>query len=121
VYWSWEPVTPRRGPSHLRFLRGEVTGIEGDTMVLDALQGEVAVLTDGKTIFRIPDVEDPGLDDVEVGDKVGVLVVRTEEGGLLAKVLFVRRAEGSVTETIMAPVEAATTLLESFAQQARAD
>jgi len=107
-----------RWPSHLRFLRGEVTGIEGDTMTLAALQGEVAVLTDGITVFRIPGVEDPGLEDIQVGDKVGVLVSRTEEGGLLARVVLVRPDEGSLTEVIMAPVEAATALLQSFAQQA---
>ncbi len=109
-----------RWPSHLRFLRGEVTGIEGRTLVLEALQGEVAVLTDGDTIFRIPGVEDPGLDDLEVGDKMGVLVARTgeEAGGLLAKVVIVRRANESVTEALAAPVEAVTTLLESSINQA---
>ena len=107
-----------RWPSHLRFLRGEVTGIEGRTMVLHALQGEVAVLIDGDTIFRIPGVEEPGLDDLEVGDKVGILVVRTADGGLLAKVVLVRRNTDSLTDAIMAPVEAATMLLESLAQQA---
>jgi len=107
-----------RWPSHLRFLRGEVTSIEGGTLVPEALQGEVAVLTDGETQFRFPEAEDPGLDDVEVGDKVGVLVAGTEEGGLLAKVALVRRADESLSGTLTAPVEAATALLESFAQQA---
>jgi len=107
-----------RWPSHLRFLRGEVTSIEGRTLVLDALPGEVAVFTDGQTRFRLPGVEAPGLDDLRVGDKVGVLVARTEEGGLLAKVVLVRRAEESLSETLTAPVEAAAALLESFAQQA---
>jgi len=107
-----------RWPSHLRFLRGEVTAVEGRTVVLDALQGEVAVLTNGDTQFRFPGVEDPGLDDLEVGDKVGILVVRTDDGGLLAKVVLVRRNTDSLTDAIMAPVEAATMLLESLAQQA---
>jgi hypothetical protein len=70
-----------RWSSQLRFLRGEVTGIEGRTLVLDALHGEVTVLTDGDTQFRFPGVEDPGLDDVRVGYKAGVLVARTEDGG----------------------------------------
>jgi len=107
-----------RWPSHLRFLRGEVTAIDGRTIVLDALQGEVAVLTNGDTQFRFPGVEDPGLDDLEVGDKVGILVVRTDDGGLLAKVVLARRNTDSLTDAIMAPVEAATTLLESLAQRA---
>ena len=107
-----------RWPSHLRFVRGEVTGIEGRTMVLNAWQGELAVLTDGDTQFRFPGVEDQGLDDLRVGDKVGVLVARTEEGGLLAKVVLVRRADESLSETLAAPVEAVTALLKSLAQQA---
>jgi hypothetical protein len=109
-----------RWPSHLRFLRGEVTGIEGRTLVLEALQGEVAVMTNGDTIFRMAGVEDPGLDDLRVGDKVGVLVARSEEGdgGLLARVVLVRRPDESVTEALAAPVEAVTTLLESYVNQA---
>jgi hypothetical protein len=83
-------------------------------MVLNAWQGEVAVLTDGETQFRFPGAEDPGLDDLRVGDKVGVLVAGTEEGGLLAKVVLVRRADESLSETLAAPVEAATTLLEGL-------
>ena len=107
-----------RWPSHLRFLRGEVTAVEGRTIVLQALQGEVAVLTIGDTQFRFPGVEDPGLEDLKVGDKVGILVVQTDDGGLLAKVVLVRRNTDSLIDAIMAPVEAATTLLESLAQQA---
>jgi len=109
-------LIPRR-PSHLRFLRGEVTAIDGRTIVLNALQGEVGVLTDGDTLFRIPGVGEPGLDDLEVGDRVGVLVGRTEGGGLLAKVVLVRRESGSFTDAIMAPAEAATALLQDFAMQ----
>jgi hypothetical protein len=106
-----------RWPSHLRFLRGEVTGIEGRTIVLNALQGEVAVLTDGDTRFRIPGVEEPGLDDLRIGDKVGILVARDEDGGLLAKVVLVRRPDESLAEAIAAPVEAAAAYLDSFVQQ----
>ncbi len=102
-----------RWPSRLRFIRGEVTGIERRTIILNALQAEVGVLTDGDTIFRIPGVEDPGLDDLRVGDKVGVLVAPTEEGTLLAKVV-VRRDTNSLTGAIMAPIEATTALIESL-------
>jgi hypothetical protein len=110
-----------RWPSHLRFLRGEVTGIEGRTIVLNALQGEVAVLTDGDTLFRIPGVEEPGLDDLRIGDKVGILVARGEDGGLLAKVVIVRRPQESIADAIREPVEAATALLDSLVQQADHD
>jgi hypothetical protein len=127
VVGTWDPeqelFTARavslvpRWPSHLRFVRGEATGIEDRTIFLNALQGEVAVLTDGETIFRIPGVEEPGLDDLRVGDKVGVLVARGEDGGLLAKVVLVRRPHESLTDAIREPVEAATALLNSFVQQ----
>jgi hypothetical protein len=110
-----------RWPSHLRFLRGEVTGIEGRTIVLNALQGEVAVLTDGDALFRIPGVEEPGLDDLRIGDKVGILVARGEDGGLLAKVVIVRRPQESIADAIREPVEAATALLDSLVQQADHD
>jgi hypothetical protein len=104
-----------RWPSHLRFIRGEVTGIEDRTIVLNALQGEVGVLANDETIFRIPGVEDPGLDDLEIGDRVGALVTRTETGTLLAKVVIVRRGERSFVTEVMAPVEAATALIQDFA------
>jgi hypothetical protein len=110
-----------RWPSHLRFMRGEVTSIEVRTIVLHAWQGEVAVLTDGDTLFRIRGVEEPGLDDLRVGDKVGVLVARGEDGRLLAKVVIVRRPQGSIADAIREPVEAATALLDSLVQQADHD
>ncbi len=103
-----------RWPSHLRFVRGEVTGIEGRAIVLDALQGEVAVQTDGETIYRIPGVEDPGLDDLEIGDKVAMLVTRTEEGALLAKVVVVRRGESPLIDVVAGPVEAAAAIVNSL-------
>ncbi len=103
-----------RWPSFLRFLRGDVTGIEGRTIVLDSMQGEVAVLTDGDTVFRIPGVEAPGLDDLEIGDKVGVLVTRTEESALMAKVVIVRRRESPLVDVLAGPVEAAAALVKSF-------
>lgn len=103
-----------RWPSFLRFLRGDVTGIEGRTIVLDAKQGEVAVSTDGDTILRIPGVEAPGLDDLGIGDKIGVLVTRTEESALTAKAVVVRRRESPLVDVLAGPVEAAAALLKSF-------
>ncbi|NIN64406.1 MAG: hypothetical protein GTO63_06835, partial [Anaerolineae bacterium] len=103
-----------RWPSHLRFVRGEVTGIQGRTIVLNALEGEVAVQTDGETIYRIPGVEDPGLDDVEIGNKVAMLVTRTGEGALLARVVVVRRGESSLIDVVAGPVEAAAAMVRSI-------
>jgi hypothetical protein len=131
VVGTWDPeqelFTARavtlipRWPSHLRFVRGEVTGIEGRTIVLNALRGEVAVLTDGDTLFRIPGAEEPGLENLRVGDKVGILVGRGDDGGLLAKVVLVRRPPESIADAIREPVEAATALLDSLVQQAGHD
>jgi len=110
-------VTPGQVRRHT--LRGVITALEGDTIGLLTGRGDVRVLTDDETVFRIPGVEDPGLDDLRVGDRVGVLIARAEggDGGLLAKVALVRRADESLSGTLTAPVEAATALLESFAQQ----
>jgi hypothetical protein len=103
-----------RWPSHLRFIRGEVTAIEDSTIVLQTLQGEVGVLTDEDTIFRIAGVEAADLDDLEVGDRVGVWVTRTDEGALLAKVVLVRRGGSSFVREIMVAIEATSTLLGSL-------
>ncbi len=57
-------------PEQVARLDGEVTAVEGATLVLDTLGGTVNVVTDADTIFRIPGVEEPALADVEVGDRV---------------------------------------------------
>lgn len=106
-----------RWPSHVRFIRGEVTGIEGRTIVLDAWQPEVAVLTDGDRTFRIPGVEDPGLDDLQVGDWVGALVARSEEAKPAAKVVVVRRGRSALSSEILGPIEASTAMLRALPWQ----
>ncbi len=57
-------------PDQVARLVGEVTTIEGTTLVLDTLGGTVNVLTDADTVFRVPGVEEPALDDVVVGNQV---------------------------------------------------
>ena len=59
-------------PEQVARLDGEVTAVEGTTLVLDTLGGTVNVVTDADTIFRIPGVEEPTPADVEVGDRVSV-------------------------------------------------
>lgn len=108
-------VAVASGPQLRRHtLRGVITSIEGDSLGLATRGRQVRVVTTEDTIFRIPGVEDPGIDDLEVGDKVGVLVAPTEEGTLLAKVVVVRRDTSSVTSAIMAPIEATTALIDSL-------
>ncbi|MBN1811765.1 MAG: hypothetical protein JXA14_08010 [Anaerolineae bacterium] len=57
-------------PDDAARLTGKVTDIEGTTLVVRTAGGTVNVLTDGDTVFRIPGVEGPGLDDVKVGDQI---------------------------------------------------
>lgn len=59
-------------PDDAARLAGEVTAIDGATLVLETARGPVDVLTDRDTVFRVPGVEEPGLDDIKVGDRVVV-------------------------------------------------
>lgn len=70
-----------RQPPGPRGLQGEVTDLDAQTGTLTLQterRGEVTVLTDDDTSYRIPGVEDPGFDDIEVGDRV-VVVGRPDE------------------------------------------
>ncbi|MEJ2210392.1 MAG: hypothetical protein P8129_15345, partial [Anaerolineae bacterium] len=55
-----------------RGLRGEVTAIdlEAGTLTVETARGPVTVVTADETRYRLPGVEDPGLDDVQVGDRI---------------------------------------------------
>ena len=57
-------------PDDAARLIGRVTDIKGTTLVVQAAGGTVNILTDADTVFRIPGVEEPGLDDVKVDDHV---------------------------------------------------
>jgi RNase P/RNase MRP subunit p29 len=57
-------------PDDAARLAGRVTNIEGTTLEVRTVGGTVNVLTDADTVFRVPGVEEPGLDDVEVGDQI---------------------------------------------------
>lgn len=57
-------------PDDAARLTGEVTAIEGTTLAVQTAGGTVNVLTDEDTVFRVPGVEEPGLDDVKVGDRI---------------------------------------------------
>jgi len=73
---------------------GQVATVEGSEFVLTTLRGEeVTVHTDGGTAFRIPGVEEPGLDDVEAGALVGVVGIRSEDGSLQAILVVPRAAQ----------------------------
>ena len=76
-----------------RFLaQGTVSAIEGTTLVLDTLRGEKQVTTD-EAIFWAPDVENPNLADVQVGDQVVALGRPDEDGNLAARLVAITSAE----------------------------
>jgi hypothetical protein len=75
-------------PQRLRrvSVRGEVTAVGDSFLKLRTPdQDELLVLITDKTLFRIPGDDDPGLEDIAVGDKVGVIGYRNKDGNLVAK------------------------------------
>ena len=68
---------------------GEVMAIEGVTLTIETRRGEQTILTDANTRFRIPGVENPSIEDIEVGDRVIALGRRNEEGEFAARVVGV--------------------------------
>lgn len=67
---------------------GEVTAIEGTSLQISAADGSVkTVHTDENTRFRIPGDDDPGLDDIAVGDRVGAAGRWNEDSSLQALVV----------------------------------
>ncbi len=68
---------------------GIVVELYEDSMLLKTRSGEVTVTTDDRTRYRIPGFEEPGLDDLEVGDHFGV-AGRWENDGTIVARLIVR-------------------------------
>lgn len=102
---SWQAIlilVPREMERRFR-LAGEVLEVEGTTLTLETRGGRQPVLrTDDETVFRIPGVEEPGLDDVQVGDRV-LVAAATQDGDLYAAQVAVppegmERVVGEVTE-----------------------
>jgi hypothetical protein len=69
---------------------GVVTAIGGNALTVETRGGDtVEVLTDGDTVFRMRDVENPTIVDIHVGDRVAGRVEKQGDGTLLAKVITV--------------------------------
>jgi hypothetical protein len=98
------PVSP-----HRFVIPGEVLSIEGTTLTVQDPKDTHTVYTDEQTRFRIPDVENPTLADVQVGDHILAIGEPTEGRNLLARLIIVRpppqeaAPESEVEATIMAP------------------
>jgi hypothetical protein len=68
---------------------GEVLTVEDSSLRIGTPQGELTILTDETTRFRIPGAEEPGLDDVPLGAKVIIAWIKNEDGTLLARIVGV--------------------------------
>jgi hypothetical protein len=81
------PPEPRR----VRGL-GKVTAIEGSTITVENRRGTFPILVDDETVFRIRDVENPTIGDVQVGDVVAGRVVKQDDT-LVARMIGVLPAK----------------------------
>ena len=65
-------------------VRGRAIRVETDSLVLGTLHGQVTVLVDNETQYRVPDVDDPGLNDVNMGAVISARGTWNEDGTLQA-------------------------------------
>jgi hypothetical protein len=75
-------------------VRGEVTDIEGTTLQVSTADGTMTVRTDENTRFRIPGDDDPGVDDIAVGDRIGAAGRWNVDGSLQARLVVRPRQQG---------------------------
>lgn len=66
-------------------LAGELTEIGDNTLTIETRHGPATVSVNDETVYRIKEVEDPSLDDLEVGMAVIVKGTLQPDGTLLAK------------------------------------
>jgi hypothetical protein len=85
--------------------RGEVTAIKGTTLTVETRRGDRTILTDEHTRFHIPGVENPSLEDIEVGDRIIALGRRNEAGDFVARVLGSPKRRGLSPETRALPLD----------------
>jgi RNase P/RNase MRP subunit p29 len=68
---------------------GRVIEVQGNTLVVENRRGTFDVLTDDETVFHVPGVEDPGIEDIEEGDPIAGKGIRQEDGVFLATAVAV--------------------------------
>ena len=71
---SAQSEEPTGDPARRRPARayGVIQQVDGPTLALATPVGQVAVILDDNTVFRVPGVEKPGVGDLTVGDYVGL-------------------------------------------------
>jgi len=84
---------------------GEVTAIEGATLTIETRRGEKTILTDVNTHFRIPGVENPSIEDIEVSDRIIALGRRNEDGDFVARVVGSPKGRRLSPETGALPLD----------------
>lgn len=67
---------------------GTILEISGESLLLQTRNGELTVLTDENTHYRIPGVQEPGLNDLSAGDHIGIAGRRDEDGAVLARLII---------------------------------
>ncbi len=73
-------------------VRGEVTSNDNATLTIATVKGSLVLVTDADTLYDVPGVENPSLSDLQLGDRVAVLVVpHGSDTTLLAKRIAVLR------------------------------
>jgi RNase P/RNase MRP subunit p29 len=85
-------VTPERPQRAIR--RGTVIAKDGSAFTLETPRGDqITILTDDQTRFRVAGVEEPDIDDVQVGfQTVAAGLLNPEDGTLLARIVGARPA-----------------------------
>jgi hypothetical protein len=66
-------------------LKGEVKALDGATITVGTPEGDKVLLTDENTRYRVPQVAEPTLADIEVGDLIMAIIEAKTDGTLLAR------------------------------------
>ncbi len=76
-------------PVPIHSLKGEVTEIQGQTLTVAVPGGQKVLMTDERTVYHVPDVEEPTLEDIQVGSRIFALVDASDREAWLAKLVAV--------------------------------
>ena len=87
-YTQWWLAWSPNGRPHRAIRRGTVMANNGSTLTLETPNGAITVLTDEHTRFRVAGVENPGMDDIQVGfQALAAGQLNSEDGTLLAQII----------------------------------